>query len=113
MAWLTSWNYRKPITISNAGSTLSDYQVSITVDTASLVSAIPSKLLSSCNDIRFTSSDGSTTLNYWIESGCNTSSTKIWIKIPSITTGTNIIYLYYDNSFFLQLLLQFLLVLCK
>jgi hypothetical protein len=96
MGWLTGWNYRKAITISNTGSSLTNYQVLITVDTASLVTA--SKLLSSCNDIRFTSSDGSTNLNYWIESGCNTSSTKIWVKIPSISSGSTIIYLYYNNT---------------
>ncbi len=96
MAWLTGWNYRKPVTISNSGSTLTDYQILITIDTAALVTA--GKLLSSCNDIRFSSSDGSTLLNYWIESGCNTTSTKIWIKIPSIVTGSNTIYFYYNNT---------------
>ncbi len=95
MAWLTGWNYRKPVTISNSGSTLADYQILITIDTSTLVTA--GKLLSSCNDIRFSSSDGSTLLNYWIESGCNTTSTKIWIKVPSIATGSNTIYLYYNN----------------
>lgn len=97
MTWYNnSWNYRKPITISNSGSTLTDYQIPVAIDTASLVAV--GKLLSNCNDIRFTDTDGSTLLNYWIESGCNTSSTKIWIKIPSITSGTNTIYLYYGNS---------------
>ncbi len=97
MAWHnSSWNYRKAITVSNSGSALTDYQVLVTIDTSSLVTA--GKLLSSCNDIRFTSSDGSTILNYWIESGCNTSSTKIWVKIPSIANGTNTIYLYYNNT---------------
>ncbi len=96
MAWLTNWNYRKAVTISNSGSSLTDYQVLITIDTASLVTA--GKLLSSCDDIRFTSSDGSTVLNYWIESGCNTVSTKIWVKIPSIANGSNTIYFYYGYS---------------
>ena len=95
MAWLTGWNYRRPITVSNTGSALTDYQILVTVDTATLVTA--GKLLSSCNDIRFTSSDGSTLLNYWIESGPNTSSTKIWVNIPSISSGSNTIYLYYNN----------------
>ncbi len=96
MAWLTNWTYRKAVTISNSGSSLTDYQVPVTIDTASLVTA--GKLLSSCNDIRFTASDGSTVLNYWIESGCNTASTKIWVKIPSIAVGSNTIYFYYGYS---------------
>ena len=96
MTWYNnSWNYRKAITISSV-SALTGYQVSITVDTATLV--VASKMRSDCNDIMFTSSDDSTLLNYWIESGYNTSSTKIWIKIPSISSGSNTIYLYYGNS---------------
>ena len=98
MTWLTGWNYRKPITISNSGSALTDYQVSITVDTATLVTA--GKLQSTCNDIRFTSSDSLTSLNYWIESGPNTVSTKIWVKITSIlaSPSTTTIYMYHGNT---------------
>lgn len=95
MAWLTNWNYRKAITISNSGSLLTNYQIQITIDTASLI--IATKLRSDCGDIRFTDTDGSTLINYWIESGCNTSTTSIWIKVPSIPNGTKIIYLYYGN----------------
>ena len=97
MAWLTGWNYRKAITITNAGSALTNYQVSVTVDTASLVTASPSKMRSDCGDIRFTDTDGSTSLPYWIESGVNSSSTKIWIKIPSVPASETI-YIYYGNS---------------
>jgi hypothetical protein len=98
MTWLTNWNYRKLITISNAGSILSDYQILLTIDTATLIAA--GKLLLSCNDIRFTSSDETTLLNYWIESGCNSSSTNIWVKIPSILSSplTTTIYMYYGNA---------------
>jgi hypothetical protein len=97
VAWLSGWNYRKEITISS-GSALTDYQISITVDTATLITA--GKLLSNCNDINFTDSGGSTLLNYWIESGCNTSTTKIWVKVPSITASPTdtTIYIYYGNS---------------
>ena len=95
MTWLTGWNYRKSIIISNSGSTSTDYQVLITIDTASLITA--TKMRSDCGDIRFTDIDGSTNISYWIESGCNTSSTRIWIKIPSIPAGTKTIYLYYNN----------------
>ena len=52
---------------------------------------------SDCGDIILTDSDGSATLYYWIESGVNTSSTKIWVKIPSILAGIKTIYLYYGN----------------
>ncbi|MEM5832485.1 MAG: hypothetical protein QXT38_04240, partial [Candidatus Aenigmatarchaeota archaeon] len=46
------WMYRRPITISNSGSALTDYQVLVTLDTASLISS--GKMRSDCGDIRFT-----------------------------------------------------------
>ena len=97
MTWYNnSWNYRKAITVSNYGTSLTDYQVLVTVDTASLVTATKMRL--DCGDIRFSDSDGSALLNYWIDSNPNTISTKIWVKIPSVPIGTKTIYLYYGNS---------------
>ena len=95
--WDTSWVYRKPINITeNSGSTLTDYQILVTVDTQSLISTI--KMRSDCGDIRFIDSDDSTNLSYWIESGINTLSTKIWVKVPSISaSSTKTIYMYYGN----------------
>jgi hypothetical protein len=93
---LVGWSYRRPITISNSGGALTDYQVLVTLDTQSLISA--GKMRSDCGDIRFTDSNGSTLLNYWIESGCNTASTKIWVKVPSIpASSSKTIYVYYGN----------------
>lgn len=90
--------YRKPITIDNTGNsnTLTDYQVLVTADTAALISA--GKLISNCADIRFADSDLTTPLNYWLESGCNSTSTKLWVKIPSIPgSSTKTVYMYYGN----------------
>jgi ABC-type transporter Mla MlaB component len=95
--WLTGWQYRKPITITErSGNTLTNYQVLINLDTASLISA--GKMRSDCGDIRFTDSDGISLLNYWIESGCNNANTKIWVNVTSIPAGsTKTIYVYYGN----------------
>ncbi|RLI58598.1 MAG: hypothetical protein DRO67_10580, partial [Candidatus Asgardarchaeum californiense] len=96
--WDSSWQYRVPIEINNTGNSnnLTDYQVLVTVDTATLIS--DGKMRSDCGDIRFVDSDDSTKLSYWIESGCNTSSTKIWVKVPSIpASSTKTIYMYYGN----------------
>jgi hypothetical protein len=93
--WLNGFPYRKPTTISNSGSALTDYQVLGTIDTASLISL--GKMRTDCGDIRFTDSDGATLLNYWVESGCNTASTKVWVKVPSIPAGSKTIYVYYGN----------------
>jgi hypothetical protein len=99
MPWLTGWQYRRPITIDNSSnsSSLTDYQVVVTLNTQSLISA--GKMRSDGGDIRFTDSDGTTLLNYWIESGINSASTKIWVKVPSIPgNSTKTIYVYYGNS---------------
>jgi hypothetical protein len=96
--FLPGWDYRRPIIIDNTqnSSNLTDYQVLVTVDTASIISA--GKMRSDGGDIRFTDSDGLTSLNYWIESGINTSSTLIWVKVPSIPASSKkTIYLYYGN----------------
>ncbi|MDO8488384.1 MAG: DUF2341 domain-containing protein [bacterium] len=56
---------------------------------------------SDCDDIRVTDSDGTTLLYHWIEQGsaaCNTSTTKIWAKTPSISTSGTTVYIYYGNS---------------
>jgi len=60
--WLAGWSYREPVNISSR-SALTDYQVLVTVDTASLISAV--KMNASGDDIRFTDSDGITELNYY------------------------------------------------
>ncbi|MCW1312841.1 MAG: DUF2341 domain-containing protein, partial [Candidatus Parvarchaeota archaeon] len=56
------------------------------------------KMRSDCSDIRFTDSDGVTLLNYWIEPGtCNTTNTKIWVKVNLTAFSNKTIYLYYGN----------------
>jgi hypothetical protein len=66
-----SWQYRRAIVIDNSGNpnTLTDYQVLVQMDTASLISG--GKMRVDCGDIRFTDTDGQTLLSYWIEGGCN------------------------------------------
>ena len=101
--WLTGWSYRRPITINNTGTAISeDFQVMIDdFDTATLVTA--SKMRSDGYDIRFTRSNGSTVMPYWIESGMNTSTTDIWVKVTAdsgvrIPNGDSTIYMYYGKS---------------
>jgi len=96
-AWLSGWEYRRNITINNTqiGYTLTDYQILITLDTASLISA--GKMRSDCGDIRFIDTNDNL-LSYWIESGCNSTNTKIWVKVPQIPASNYAtIYLYYGN----------------
>ncbi|MDD5487287.1 MAG: DUF2341 domain-containing protein, partial [Dehalococcoidales bacterium] len=91
------WDYRKPVAITNSNEvTLENFQVQVSLDTSTLITN--NKMESDCADIRFTDSDKKTLINYWIESGCNTTDTKMWVKIPSIPTAGKNIYLYYGNS---------------
>jgi hypothetical protein len=95
---LAGYSYRRQITINNTSNSnnLTDFQVLVILDTQSLISA--GKMRNDCGDIRFTDTDGQTLLNYWLESGCNTTNTRIWVKVPSIpANSTKTIYVYYGN----------------
>ncbi len=93
--WLNGYSYRKPITISSGGA-LTNYQINIAIDTLTL--ANNSKMRTDCNDLRFTSDNGYTLIDYWIASGCHTGSTSLWIEVPSIANGNTTIYMYYGSS---------------
>ncbi len=99
--WATSgpvgWAYKMPLTVSNSGSALTDYQASVSANTSTPIAA--GKMQSDCDDVRFYDSDGATPLNYWLESNCNNPSTGavFWVKIPSIPAGNKTIYMYYGN----------------
>lgn len=77
------FNYYREITIKeNSGIDLKNYQIMISLDTASLITA--GKMRGGCGDIRFFDTTGKM-LNYYIEPGtCNTPSTIIWINVPLI-----------------------------
>lgn len=94
--------FRRMLLIDNTNSseTLINYQVSLSLDTQSLISA--DKMSPTCSDIRILDSDDETNLSYWIETGdndCNSVDTKIWVKVPLINSySRKTIYLYYGDS---------------
>ena len=95
----TSWKYRKPITIDNTGNLddLTNYQIKVTLSSSNFDF---SKAQSSGEDLRFTDSDGTTLIDYWIESYDNSGQTATtWVEVPSISSSsTKTIYMYYGNS---------------
>lgn len=111
-AYVDSMAYQGTITINNSSNsaTLSNYQVKVRIDTATLISA--GRMKSDCSDIRFTDSDGTTKLSYWQESSsadslnsgtattsCNQSGTIFWVKVPSISgSSSKTIYTYFGNN---------------
>ena len=86
-----AWTRVKPITLrNNAGSSLSDYAIHLTI-------TYESEMRIDYGDIRFKHEDFPTNwLNYWIETADNTSAS-VWVRIPSIPTGTSMMYLFYGN----------------
>ncbi len=98
LGWMnSSWLYRKAIEVDNSyGAEISNEDVLIEIDTQSLIST--GKMQDDCDDIRIVDSDDSTILNHWIQRGCNTSTTRIWVRIPTLPSNGKIIYIYYGNS---------------
>jgi hypothetical protein len=110
MAWLTGWQYRKQITISGSTGAGTNYQVLLKVGESSGATGAHFHLEGhSANfpsgknqggDLRFTASDGTTLLDFWVESVSGTSPNRVayvWVEV-SADLGTNQnIYCYYGN----------------
>lgn len=96
-AWLSAAHkYRVPVTVTNPGAALTSYQVLVSLGSAALVSA--GKLRSDCGDLRATDADKTTSLPLWLESGCNTATTRVWVKVPALaSSASRTIFLYYGN----------------
>jgi hypothetical protein len=109
-AWFSSgpsgYNYRKQMTItgSTAGAQ-TNYQMQLTVYKGSGTDSGSSVYLNNhCqddfDDIRFTKSDGTTLLDYWVESYTSGTSATVWVEFDSIpaSPATANFYIYYDNA---------------
>lgn len=93
--FLTSY-YQVPYVIGNFSEELTNFQLPITLDTQTLISA--GKMNNDCSDIRFKDSNETTDLDFFLEGPCNSTTTKIWIKIPTIsTTEEKTFYLQYGD----------------
>jgi hypothetical protein len=97
-AWTTiSANYndgflRRPITITNSGPALTDYQILITP-------SYNANMQSDFDDLRFRDS-ADNELSYWLESKVDSISATIWVKVPVITEySTTTIYMYYGPTY--------------
>ncbi len=90
--------YRTAIEISEqASAALTNYQVDLTINTASLIAQ--GKMNSNGSDLRFYSDSCLTTaLSHWVESGMNTASTLVWVLVPAIpANATTTIYMGYGD----------------
>lgn len=105
MAWLTGWTYRKSITLARASGVVTNYQMKLLIGESSGATGedvdCGGHCLSTFNDLRFTTSDGTTLLDYWIESISDTTPNQlatVWIEFDSIGTSDTTFYMYYGNS---------------
>jgi hypothetical protein len=97
-AQFTGYSYAKSITVTNTSSVSAiNYQLRLTVNTQSLIAA--SQMQVSGDDIRFGKKcSASATYNHWIESGINTASTVIWVKVDTILAGTSQTFFMYHGN---------------
>ncbi|WP_414837745.1 DUF2341 domain-containing protein [Candidatus Nanosalina sp. VS9-1] len=94
--WDSSWDYRKNITVTEtSGQDLSNHQIKLELNTSEMISS--GNMRASCQDLRF-AGNNDTSMDYWIESGCNTESTTVWVELPELKAGAEkTIYAYYGN----------------
>jgi hypothetical protein len=100
-AWLTGWSYRKQITVQadQVDSNLSNFPLCVKITSDSDLGSAQND----GDDIRFTSSDG-TTLLYWEEDtwsgGGGSAVTSVhWVNIATIDADTGAtIYVYYGKA---------------
>lgn len=106
MAWYDSgWKYRKSMILSRPSGGITNYQMKLLVaDTSSATDEnvdCNGHCLASFSDLRFTKADGTTLLDYWVESvSCLTPNqiATVWVKLDSIGTTDTTFYMYYGNS---------------
>ncbi|MCG9911991.1 MAG: DUF2341 domain-containing protein [Flavobacteriales bacterium] len=95
---LAQSTYSLDIDISEQASVnLTNYQVDLTINTEALILA--GKMNADGSDIRFYSDACLTTqIPFWVESGINTTSTMIWVNVPSIpANAVTSIYMGYGD----------------
>ncbi len=98
-AQLSLYSNSKLITASNTSTAIAvNYQLKLTINTQSLIAA--SQMLNNGDDLRFFKNcNNNTEYNYWIESGINTPTTTIWVKIDTIAAnGSRDFYMAYGNA---------------
>jgi cysteine-rich repeat protein len=85
--------------VSNGGvSPLADYQVRLVIDTQTLIAA--GQMRADANDMVFTLAQCGgmqPVLGHFIESGVNSGSTVVWVKVPNLPSGVTRLNMFYSN----------------
>jgi hypothetical protein len=83
-----------PVRIDHAGAPVTNYFAMLELDTATPIGL--GQLRPDGQDLRF-SNAACVEFDYWIESGLNTTATRVWVKVPIVPTGTSGYYAHYGN----------------
>lgn len=104
-SWLSGWSYRKSFYVLRGSEDVSNFPLKILIGESSGSSGsevhCEGHCLSSFDDIRITTSNGTTLVNYYVEFVTGTSPNRIatvWINIASLSTTPILLFLYYGNS---------------
>jgi hypothetical protein len=102
--WLQGWTYRKPVTLSRASGAVTNYQMRLLVGETSGASGedvdCNGHIQADFDDLRFTRLDGTTLLDYWIESITGSTPNQlatVWVEFDTIDTTATTFYMYYGN----------------
>jgi hypothetical protein len=105
VAWLSGWSYRKSITLKREAGAVTNYQMKLLVGESAGATGedvdCNSHVQPDFDDLRFTTADGQTLLDYWIESITGTTPNQlatVWIEFDSIGTGDTTFYMYYGKA---------------
>lgn len=94
--WNTSWLYRKKLTFNASGvtSAITNMPVLVTLTPSNIDYT---KAGTGGNALRFVDRNNNL-LSYEIEQWNNNGTSTIWVKVPSISTTDNFMWLYYGNA---------------
>lgn len=103
MGWLAGWNYRKSHDITGAANAGTNYQMRVIVHYGAGADSgedvyLNGKCETDFGDIRFTDDDGTTELDYWMESKVDSDNAVIWVEVKDDLDSNQSIYIYYGKS---------------
>ncbi|WEK34640.1 MAG: DUF2341 domain-containing protein [Candidatus Pseudobacter hemicellulosilyticus] len=98
LAQPAGWQHKLAIRITNPYQATTKFHQLLLIDTRTLVDA--GQLSASMKDLRFgKDANGNTLFPYFIESGGNTASTRVWVQIDSVPANNSLVfYMFYGNN---------------
>ena len=89
VSWSSAYT-TSPVTLSGIVGRYLQYKVDLSTSDTSQTPTL--------NSVQITPTNSAKILSYWIESKTDGESADIWVKVPTIPSGTKKIYIYYGND---------------